>query len=106
MTIPNIPAPDELAEVREQIKALQAREEALRGQLLDHPELREGKDWLAEVKTVKQTRTDIKELRACHPDLVAEFTFPTEVRQLVLSRVTEDGELIPTAKYRKQQSGK
>lgn len=102
MTIPNTPPPDELAEVRARIKALEEREAELRKLLIKNPELREGASWLAEVKTVTQDRVDMKELRAMHGELVAEYTFPLEVTRIVLSGITEDGEIIPARRVRSE----
>jgi hypothetical protein len=92
---PNRPVPDELADVREHITRLQARERDLRELLLAHPDLRTGGRWLAEVKQEQVTRTDLKELRANYPDLVSEFTFKVPVTRIELSAISEDGELIP-----------
>ena len=97
---PNIPVPDELAAVRAQIKALETREAQLKQILLTDPSARTGASWIAEVKTVTQERTDIKELRAMHPDLVAEYTFPLTVTRVVLSGISEDGEVISGRKMR------
>ncbi len=97
---PNIPVPDELAAVREQIRQLQAREEELRRLLIANPDLREGAAYLAEIKTAKREHTDIKEMRALHPDLVAEFTFPAETTSVVLSGITSDGEIVSVRKLR------
>jgi len=91
----NRPVPDELAEVRDQIVALEAREAELRALLLAHPDLRTGASWLAEVKEGQITRTDLTELRACHPALVAEFTFKLPVTRVELSAITDAGEIIP-----------
>jgi hypothetical protein len=44
-----------------------------------------------DVLEVTSNRTDIKELRACHPDLVAEFTFPVKTTRVELRGVDEDG---------------
>ena len=95
----NIPVPDELAAVREQIKTLETHEAELRRLLITNPDLREGAAWLAEIKTVSVERTDLKELRANHADLVAEYTFPTEVTRVVLSGITEDGEIVPARSH-------
>ena len=97
---PNVPVPDELAAVREQIKALETREGQLKQILLTDPETRTGASWIAEVKTVTQERTDIKELRAMHKDLVAEYTFPMQVTRVVLSGVSDDGEIVSARKMR------
>ena len=95
---PNTPVPDELAAVREQIRQLEAREGELRRLLLAHPDLRDGASYVAEIRITKQMRTDWRELRACHPDIVEEFTFPTEVERVELLRLTEDGELVSVRK--------
>ena len=48
-----------------------------------------------------QERTDIKEMRAMHADLVAEYTFPTEVTRVVLSGIdAETGELVSVRRMR------
>lgn len=98
--LPNTPVPDELAAVRAQMKALETREAELRQVLLSDPTARTGAAWIAEIKTVTTQRTDIKELRANHPDIVEQFTFPTEITRVVLSGITEDGELIPARQMR------
>ena len=97
---PNIPVPDELAQVRDQIRDLTAREEELRRLLLTNPDLREGAAYLAEIKTTQQGRLDQKELRACHPDLVAQFVHQVDVTRVVLTGITEDGELVSARKLR------
>lgn len=97
----NLPPPDELAAIRAQIKQLQAREAELRTLLITTPSSREGAAWLATIKTVTQSRTDLKEMRANHSDLVAEFTFPFETTTVVLSGITEDGEILPARAFKK-----
>ena len=96
----NVPVPDALDAVRAEIKALQQRERELRRLLIDNPDLREGAGWLAEVKTVTTQRVDIQELRACNPDLVAEFTFPEQSTRVELHAITEDGELVSARRMR------
>jgi hypothetical protein len=100
MTRPNIPVPDELADTRAKIKALEQREAELKQILLANPDVREGANWLAEIQTVTQQRTDLEELRAVHPNLVAEYTFPVEVTRIVLSGISEDGEIVSARKFR------
>jgi hypothetical protein len=100
MTISNLPPPDELAKIRDEIRALEARETELRHLLLAEPELRTGANWVAEVRTVTQERTDLKELRACYPDIVAEQTYPVEIKRIVLSGITEDGEVVSARQMR------
>jgi hypothetical protein len=97
---PNIPVPDELADVRDKIKALEEREVELRRLLLTNPDLREGAAWLAEIKTTQQGRLDQKELRANYPDLIAQFTHQVDVTRVVLSGITSDGEIISARKQR------
>src|SRR5215471_398497 len=102
-TLPNTPVPDELNAVRLEIALLEERERELKRLLLENPDLREGNHWIAEVKQVHTTYTDLKELRAMHKDLVAEFTFPKTVTRIELSGVTEDGELVSARKMRAAQ---
>jgi hypothetical protein len=90
---PNVPVPDELAAVRADLKRLTTREAELRQILLSDPDTRTGADYLVEIKTVKQDRTDLKELRACHPSIVEQFTFPVEVTRIELRGINDDGEI-------------
>ena len=103
MSISNTPLPDQLAEVRAQLKTLQEKEAALKGQLIAHPELRTGASWIVEVRTVQQTQTDWKELRAAHPTIVEEYTFPREITRVELAGVDEHGEIIPARRFRVAQ---
>jgi predicted phage-related endonuclease len=91
---PNNPLPDELNQLRNHIKALKAREEEVKAALLKDPETRTGNHWVAQIRTTVQHRTDIKEMREVHPDIVEEFTFPSTYTSVDLLRITEDGELI------------
>jgi hypothetical protein len=95
-----LPVPDELAAVRAQMKALEERETELKRLVLENPDVRTGASWLAEVKTTDTTRTDLKELRAIYPDLVEQFTFQVPVTRVVLSGITEDGEVVSARKLR------
>lgn len=97
---PNLPVPDELAAVREQIRRLETREAELRQIIFGDPDVRTGANWVAEIRTTIQQRTDLKELRASHPLIVDEFTYPTEITRIVLSGITEDGELVSARKMR------
>ena len=90
----NIPVPDQLAGIREQIRTLETREAELKQLILANPDIREGAAWLAEVVVINTTYTDLKELRVMHPDLCAEYTFPKQVTRVVLSAITEDGEIV------------
>ena len=98
---PNTPLPDELAAVRADIKRLEEREAELKQILLSDPSARTGASWLAEVKTVTTQRLDLKELRANHPDIAEQYTFPTEVIRVVLSGIDEFGEILPARQFRK-----
>jgi len=100
MDLPNLPLPDQLAEVRLKLKELETREAELKQALLSDPDARTGVSWIAEVKTIQTTRTDLKELRANHKDLVDEFTFQVPVTRVELLGVTEDGELVSARKMR------
>ena len=90
----NIPVPDQLAQVRDEIRTLETREAELKQLILANPDIREGAAWLAEVVVINTTYTDLKELRAMHPDLVAEYVFPKQVTRVVLSGISEDGEIV------------
>ena len=99
----NVAVPDELAAVRAQLKALETKEAELRQVLLSDPSARTGAEWVAEIKTVTTSRTDLKELRANHPKLVDEFTFLVDVVRVVLSGITEDGELVSARQMRTKE---
>jgi len=99
-SLPNLPLPDQLAEVRLRLKELGARENELKAALMADPDARTGVSWIAEVKTVETTRTDLKELRAVHPDILDQFTFLVPVTRVVLSGITEDGEVVSARKAR------
>lgn len=100
----NLPLPDQLAEVRLRLKVLEEKEAALRGELLAHPELRTGAEWIAEVRTVPVRRTDWKQVREAAPDLVAEHTYSLPVTRIELSGVDQDtGEIISARAKRAAQ---
>lgn len=92
--------PDELFAIRKEIGRLEDREAELRRLLLANPDLREGASYFAEVRTTKQRRTDWKELRAMHPDIVDEHTYPVTVQSVVILGITEDGELVNPRKLK------
>lgn len=100
MTISNLPLPDQLAAIRAEIKALEDKESELRRLLLTNADLRTGAHWHAEVTVTRRDTLDLKELKACHPDLVAAFTHSLPVERIVLSGISEDGELIPARKFK------
>jgi predicted phage-related endonuclease len=100
MSISNLPAPDQLALIRQQIKDLQEQETKLRNRLIEEPGERTGHAYLAEVREVEQTRTDIKEMRAMYPKIVEEFTFKSPVMRVELRGISADGEIVSTRKRR------
>ncbi len=100
MNTPNVPVPDELAAIRSEIKRLEERETELKRLVLDNPDVRTGASWIAEVKTVDTTRLDVKELRANHADILDQYTFQVPVTRVVLSGITDDGELVSARKFR------
>jgi hypothetical protein len=97
----NIPVPDQLAGIREQIRALETNERELKEALIANPDIRMGANWLAEVKEIETNRVDLKELRAMHKDLVEEYTFPTKATRVELSAIDADtGEIVSARKMR------
>lgn len=96
----NIPAPDELAEVRAEIERLKQREDELRALLIEHQDLRTGAGYVATVKTQTQQRTDLKELRAAYPKEVEEHTHQFSYTVVKLLALTEDGELVNPRKLK------
>jgi predicted phage-related endonuclease len=99
---PNIPVPDELAAIREQIRRLEDRELELKRLLIANEDLRTGADWIAEINTVQTTRTDWKELKAMYPEIIAEQTFPSSYTVVSLKVVTEDGEIVSARRFKKE----
>jgi hypothetical protein len=89
-----IPPADELADVRARIKTLEEREVELRNLLIGDPSSRTGNHYLVEVREVETKRTDLKEMRAMHPDLVDQYTFPNKTTRVDLKGITEDGEIV------------
>ena len=67
------------------------------------PEIMGAPEFLLARNQTQQERTDIKEMRANHPDLVAEFTFPVEITRVVLSGITEDGEIVSARQLRNKE---
>ena len=98
----NVPVPDELAAVREQIRRLEDRELELKRLLIANADLRTGADWIAEVNTVQTTRTDWKELKAIYPEIIAEQTFPSSYTVVSLKGVTSDGEIVSARRFKKE----
>ncbi len=100
-TRPNIPVPDQLAGIREQIRALETHERELKQALIANPDIRTGINWVAEVKEIETNRVDLKELRAMHKDLVEEYTFPQKTVRVELSGIdAETGELVSARRMR------
>jgi hypothetical protein len=88
------PPADELGAVRDQLKVLKEREAVLRNLMLTDKSARIGNRLLAELLDVTAQVVDLKELRANHPDLVAEYTFPRTTTKVELREITEDGEIV------------
>ena len=88
------PPADELFDVRDKIKHLTSRELELKALMIADPSARTGNSHAAEIKEVETTRTDLKEMRACHADIVEQFTFPVKITRVELRAVTDDGELV------------
>jgi len=93
MPTDQLPPADELYAVREDIKRLTSRERELKATVIADPSARTGNHYAVEIKDVATARTDIKELRANHPDLVAEFTHTVFDKRVELRGINEDGEL-------------
>jgi hypothetical protein len=77
---------DQLGEVREQIRELQAKEDRLRKVLLNGDSL-VGDDYAATIQKQSQSRLDTAEARKHFGDLLAPFVFKHEVVQVRLRRV-------------------
>jgi hypothetical protein len=92
--LPNIPVPDELADVRAALKRLETREMELKQILLSDPSARTGAAYLAEIREITSKRTDIKELRAAYPAEVDEHTHPVTTTRVELRGISEDGEIV------------
>jgi hypothetical protein len=88
------PPADELFDVRAEIKQLTSRERVLTALMIADPSARTGNSHAVEVKEVETSRTDLKEMRACHADIVEQFTFPVKITRVELRAVNEDGELV------------
>src|SRR5215472_1895283 len=97
----NLGPADELAGVREELRRLEVREKALREILLTQPDARMGNRFVAEIVTVEKQRTDYRELKRMHPDIIEQYTFPATEQHVRLSGVTEDGEPISLREMRR-----
>jgi hypothetical protein len=86
---------DELASIREQVRVLQRREAELRAIMLSDPAARSGKRFVASIKASKQRRIDADRLRRDYPDVAAAVTIEVSMQMIVLSGVTDDGEIVP-----------
>jgi hypothetical protein len=88
-----LPPADELFDVRDKIKQLTSRERELKAIVITDPSARTGNHYCVEVKEVETSRTDLQEMRACHADIVEQFTFPVKITRVELRGINEDGEL-------------
>lgn len=84
-----IPIPDQLMRIRQQLAALKAEEEALRNILLSDPSTRIGSDYIAAVKEVVSYRVRGKELEQENPELFAKLAKETVSKQVWLVRRAE-----------------
>jgi hypothetical protein len=89
-----LPPADELFDVRDKLKQLTSRERVLTALMIADPSARTGNSHAVEVKEVETTRTDLKEMRACHADIVEQFTFPVKITRVELRGISDDGELV------------
>ena len=88
-TAENLGPADELADIRSQNRALEAREAVLRVTLLRDEEARVGKDYVAEIRETTTQRVDMRELKAMYPEQVAEHTFPAKTMSVVLRAIAD-----------------
>ena len=88
-----LPPADELFAVRAEIKRLTGREKDLRSLLLSDPSARTGNAYAVDVTDVTTKRTDLAEMRKCHPEIVEQFTFPLTTQNVVLRGIAEIGEI-------------
>jgi hypothetical protein len=89
-----LPPADQLAEVRQQLRSLTEQEAALKALVINDPSARTGNQFCVDVVEVASNRTDIKELRACHPDIVEQFTFKVKTTRVELRGLTDAGEIV------------
>jgi hypothetical protein len=66
--------------------------------VLTDPAARTGNHFVAEIVTVTQERTDIKEMRKMYPGQVAEHTFKHQIEQVQLREIAADGEIVARSK--------
>jgi hypothetical protein len=100
--LPNLPPADELFALRAEIRQLTERENALKTLMISDPSARTGNSYCVEIKEVTTSRTDLKELKAMHPDIVDAFTFPLKTLRVELRAISEDGEITPIKRYRNE----
>lgn len=101
---PNVPPADALAEIRAQIKTLEEREKSLRDLIIADKAARTGNRYLAEVRVVETNRVDVKEMRAMHPTIVAEYTFPARSTKVELFEINDETGELTRARRRKEES--
>jgi aspartate carbamoyltransferase regulatory subunit len=89
-----IPPADRLAQVRAMLKVFGDEENQLKALMLNDPSARTGNQHVVELREVETSRTDIKEMRACHPAIVEQFTFKVKTTRVELRGVSEDGEIV------------
>ena len=81
--------PDRLAELREQLNALQAEENTLRAILINDPTTRLGAGYIATIKTLTRPRIRLRDLQQANPDLYRQLVSETPVQQVWLTNRPE-----------------
>jgi hypothetical protein len=94
------PPADQLAAIRQQLRSLTEQEAALKALVINDPAARTGNHFCVDVVTVTSNRTDIVELRAAYPDIVAEHTHAITTTRVELRGVDEDGVIKPLGRKR------
>jgi aspartate carbamoyltransferase regulatory subunit len=89
-----IPPADRLAQVRAMLKVFGDEESQLKALMLNDPSARTGNQHVVELHEVETSRTDIREMRACHPAIVEQFTFKVKTTRVELRGISEDGEIV------------
>jgi hypothetical protein len=86
MKVNTLPAPDRLAAVRAQMKELQAEEQAIREEIVNHTAEHTGYEYDAEVRHVDMYSVKAADLRKANPKLYAKLAKHHVVPQVWLHR--------------------
>jgi|SRR5215469_9071899 len=101
MSVENIGPADELGLLRDEMKRLEVREKQLRAVLLNDPEARVGKRFVADIVTMKRTRIDMETLKLDYPEVAQEVIVLYETTSVRLSGITADGESVSLRELRR-----